>query len=109
MLAETLREFFRLVKNKAGKDYSKSSMINLRSGLNQFLILPPNSRIINLMKNDVFLNANQVFKGKLQKIKKDGNDKSEPRSDIAQPDLNKLFDEYFIPGLAKGNTENINA
>ena len=22
-----------------------------------------------------------------------------------QPDLDKLFDEYFIPGLAKGNTE----
>ena len=57
------------------------------------------------MRNEVFQNANQVFKGKLCRIKKDGKDKSEPRSDIEQSDLQKLFDEYFIPGLANGNTE----
>ena len=105
IFAETLHEFFRSFKSKAGKDYSKSSMINLRFGLNRFLRLPPNSRVINLMRNDVFQNANQVFKGKLCQIKKSGNDKSEPRSDIAQADLDKLFDEYFISGLANGNTE----
>ena len=51
------------VKTKKGEAYSKSSMINLRAGLNHFLRLPANNWIINLMHNDVFQNANQVFKG----------------------------------------------
>ena len=105
ILAETLREFFASVKNKKGETYSKSSMINLRAGLNHFLRLPPNNRIINLMHNEVFQNANQVFKGQLRRNKNEGKDKSKPRSDIAQQDLDKLYDDYFTPGLAAGNTE----
>ena len=105
MLAETLREFFASVKNKKGETYSKCSMINLRAGLNRFLRLPPNNRIINLMHNEVFQNANQVFKGQLRRNKSEGKDKSTPRSDIAPEDLDKLYDEYFTPGLESGNTE----
>ena len=70
LLAETLREFFASVKTKRGENYSKSAMINLRVGLNRFLRLPPNNRIINLMQNDIFQNANQVFKGQLRRTKK---------------------------------------
>ena len=57
------------------------------------------------MHNEVFQHANLVFKGHLHKSKQEGNDVSQPRSDIAQEDLNKLYNEYFIPGLAAGNTE----
>ena len=105
LLAETLREFFGSVKNKKGEEYSKSSMINLRAGLNRFLRNPPNKRIINLMENEVFQNANQVFKGKLRRNKKQGLDISKPRSDIDPEDLEKLYVEYFIPGLERGDTE----
>ena len=105
LLAETLREFFGSVKSKQGKEYSKSSMINLRSGLNRYLTYPPNSRIINLMHNDIFQRANLVFKGRLRKNKQEGNDVSQPRSDIAPDDLAKIYDNYFTPGLRNGNTE----
>ena len=80
-------------------------MINLRAGLNRFLRNPPNKRIINLMENEVFQNANQVFKGKLRKNKKEGLDVSKPRSDIDPEDLEKIYVEYFIPGLERGDTE----
>ena len=105
LLAETLQEFFASVKNKKGENYSKSSMVNLRSGLNWFLIYPPNSRVINLMKNDTFQNANLIFKGKIRENKKKGLDTSQPKTDIAQDDVKKLNEEYFKPGLANGNTE----
>ena len=105
MLAETLREFFASVKTKKGDSYSKSSMINLRAGLNRFLRLPPNNRIINLMHNETFQNANQVFKGQLRRSKNEGKDTSKPRSDIQPEDLEKLYDDYFTPGLENANTE----
>ena len=105
LLTETLREFFASVRTKKGEDYSKSSMINLRAGLSRFLRLPPNKRIINLMQDDIFQGANNVFKGKLQRNKKEGNDVSQPSSDILPEDLDKLYDNYFTPGLHNGDTE----
>ena len=74
-------------------------MINLCAGLNRFLWLPPNKRIINLMHDEVFQGANNVFRGKLCRKKKEGNDVSQQRSDILPSDLDKLYDDYFTPGL----------
>ena len=105
LLAETLREFFASVKSQKGEDYNKSSMINLRAGLNRFLRNPANKRIINLMENDIFQNANQVFKGKLRRAKKEGHDVTSQRCDIDPGDLEKLYKYYFIPSLEEGNTE----
>ena len=51
------------------------------------------------MENEVFQNANQVFKGKLHRNKKEGLDISKPRSDIDPEDLEKLYTDYFTPGL----------
>ena len=105
ILAQTLREFFASVRTKNGKIYSRSSMINLRAGLNRYLRSPPHNRIINLMQNEVFQNATQVFKGKLRKNKQEGHDNSAPRTEISQEDLQKLNHEYFIQGLENGNME----
>ena len=91
LLAETLEELFASVRSKKGKEYSKSLMINLHSGLNRFLTLPPNSCVINLMRNENFQNANLVFKGKLHENKRMGLDTSQPKSDIAQEDLKKTL------------------
>ena len=57
------------------------------------------------MHNDIFQNANQVFKGQLRGNKTDGKDTSTPRSDIDPEDLDKLYDEYFILGLKDANTQ----
>ena len=104
-LAQLLRNFFGEVRTKNGKKYSKSSMINLRSDINHYLQLPPNNRIKNLMRDDTFLQANKVFTGQLRLNKEEGLDVPTPIRSIDPADLNKLFDDYFIPGLAKGDTE----
>ena len=80
-------------------------MINLRSGLNRYLTSPPNNRLINLMEDKIFQNANKVFKGQMKKNKKDGLDVSQPRQPIDPMDIEKLYSGYFLPGLADGNTE----
>lgn len=80
-------------------------MINLRAGLNRYLQNPPNNRIINLMKNDTFQNANKVFTGQLRANKQAGHDTSKPKSAILQQDLEKLYTEYFTPGLAASNVQ----
>ena len=40
-LNEILQEFFVSVHTKAGNPYSKSGMVNIRSGINRYLCLPP--------------------------------------------------------------------
>ena len=57
------------------------------------------------MQNDIFQNANQVFKGQLRRNKNEGKDKSSQRTDIAQEDLDKFYDSYFTLGLSDANTE----
>ena len=57
------------------------------------------------MHNDVFQNANQVFKGQPRRSKNEGRDTSKPHSDMAPHDLEKLYNCYFTPGLHAGNTE----
>lgn len=104
LLAEVLRVFFAEVRKK-NKPYSKPSMINLRSGLNRYLQGPPNNRIINLMQNETFQNTNRVFCRVLRDNKEQGLDTSKPKSSILPGDLEKLYEEYFLPGLADENVE----
>ena len=104
-LAEILRKFYGTVLCKNGKCYSKSGMINIRSGLNRHLTNPPHKRTIDLMQDQEFLQANRVFTGRMQDNKEKGLDVSKPRIPIEKEDLEKLFNVYFLPGLHKGDTE----
>lgn len=57
------------------------------------------------MHNDVFQNANSVFSGVLRDNKEKGFDVSKPKSSISPGDLEKLYENYFLPGLQAENTE----
>ena len=57
------------------------------------------------MKNETFIKANKVFNGTLRKNKSEGHDTSKPIKFIQQKDVEKLYDKYLIPGLAKADTE----
>lgn len=105
LLAEILRQFFAEVRNKEGKPYSKSGMVNITSGLNRYLQSHPHNRIINLMNDKQFQNANKVFTGVLHINKQNGLDVRKPKVLISREDITKLYDEYPIPGLSTGNTE----
>ena len=77
-LAEILRQFYGIVLSKNRKEYSKSGMVNIRSGLNHYLQDPPNRRNIDLMNDKQFLQANKVFTGRLRDNKEKGLDVSMP-------------------------------
>ena len=57
------------------------------------------------MQNETFQNANQVFKGKLHRDKQDGLDTSHSKKEMTKADLEKLYNNYLIPGLHHGDTE----
>lgn len=57
------------------------------------------------MHNTAFQNANKVFVGVLRTNKKLGLDKRKPKVPISKADLEKLYEEYLIPGMVAGDTE----
>ena len=67
-----LQQFYTEVHTKEGNDYSKSTLIGLRTALNHYLTSPPISRNINLMKDRDFMRFNQVLSGLVKQLKEDG-------------------------------------
>ena len=104
-MAELLRKFYGTVLSRNGKEYSKSGMINIRSGLNRHLVNPPHKKTIDIMQDKIFLQCNKVFTGRLRDNKEKGLDISQPREAIEKDDVEKLFQTYFLPGIKSGDTE----
>ena len=98
-LAEMLRRFYGTVLSRKGNEYSKSGLVNLRTGLNCHLQEPPHKRTLDLMNDRDFLQANKVLTGRLRDNKEKGKDKSKRRIAIEQDDLEKLFKSYFTPAM----------
>lgn len=57
------------------------------------------------MHNACFQNANKVFVGVLCTNKAKGLDKCKPKIPISKPDLEKLYDNYMLPGVERGDTK----
>lgn len=75
-------------------------MINIRSGINRHLTLPPWNRNINIMQNIQFLSANKVFKGRLRKLKQLGYDLSHTCKEIiTDEEIEKIYKDYFMPNM----------
>ena len=98
-LADLLRQFYGTVLSKNHKEYSKSGLINLRSGLNRYLHGPPFKKSFDLMNDRVFTQANLVLTGRLRDNKERGLDKLSLRSPMEKQDLEKLFNRYFLQGV----------
>jgi len=60
ILAEKLKGFYGSLRMVNGERYSRSGMINMRSGINRHLTNPPHNRQLNIMRDRVFMSANQV-------------------------------------------------
>ena len=91
-LAANLRTFYACARSADGNLYSKSSLTNLRAGLNRYLTSPPYSRQINLMHDIAFQSANQVFVGMVRKLRQDGLDKTRHKDAIRASDMKKLYE-----------------
>lgn len=57
------------------------------------------------MHNEKFQNANKVFVGVLRTNKSNGLDVRKPKVAISKADVEKVYDDYFLPGLANEDTE----
>ena len=90
-LAQNLRRFYGDLVSKCGEEYSKSSLINIRAGLNRHLTSPPWNRQINLMKDRSFQAANQVLCGILRDYRSRGKDVSQHKEAVTAADVDKIY------------------
>ena len=90
-LCNLLRKFFVSAVKKDRSLYSKSGMVNIRSGINHYLCLPPYNRKFNIMQDQTFQLANTAFRGTLRLNKQAGADTSQRRSTIEPGDLELIY------------------
>ena len=62
-LCNLLRIFYASVRKTDGEEYSKSSLCNIRAGIQRHLTSHPYNRNLNIMRNEAFQRANNVFTG----------------------------------------------
>ena len=95
-LANTLQEFYCCVRkqpNKEGKaeEYGHASYLNIRAGLQRYLVGPPNNKQIDIRQDREFQSANQVFLGKLKQMRHEGRDITKHKSAINPDDITKMY------------------
>ena len=77
------------MRSADGQVYLKPSMINLRSGIKRHLVCQ--GRVIDLVHDADFTQANLVFSGVLKKLRKDGLDFTKHKKPVATEDMMKLY------------------
>ena len=93
MLGVKLRRLYGNLRQKSGDEYKRSSLVNVRAGLNRHLISPSYDRKLNLMQmhDTAFQGANQVFYGLIRTLKQQGIDRTVHKSALTQADFKKLY------------------
>ena len=89
-MAKHLRQFYVALRRQDGRQYSKSSYINIRAAVNRHLQSPPNSRQINIAHDRPFMSANHVFVGLLKDLKARGLETTH-KTAISSEDMRKLY------------------
>ena len=90
MLDNNLRLFYVEVKNQDGKDYSKSTLLGLRYGLERYLNCPPYNKGITISENPEFKKSTVVLNAKIKSLKQDGKENIRHKPPLEQEDLQKL-------------------
>ena len=90
-LAQLLSNFYASAETDTNETYSKSAYVSIRAGINRYLTMPPYKRMINIMHDDEFKEANTVFKGKLRMNKAEKKDESTHHTKITRKDLKKMY------------------
>ena len=90
-LADLLKQFYGELRKKDGNEYSKSSLINVRAAINRHLTSAPYNRIINVIRDPPFQQANQVFTALIKELRRQGNDNTQHKVPISPADMEKLY------------------
>ena len=95
-LATHLRRFYAEVRQRNGKPYSRSGLINLRASIQRYLASPPFNKMFNIMKDREFSSANQVIQGTIKLMRASGNDVIQHKSAIQKEDMKKIRDNLKL-------------
>lgn len=85
-----LRLFYAEVKNLDGNDYSKSTLLGLRYGLERYLNSPPHNKGIRICENPEFAKSNVVLNAKLKSLKQSGKENVKHKPPLEPEDLQTL-------------------
>ena len=87
-LSELLKQFYGEVNPaKEGEIYKRSSLRGIRAGINRHLTSPPYNRIINIVTDRAFIQANKILNGSIRINRESGLDVTVHKSAIAEGDL----------------------
>ncbi|CAB4003015.1 Hypothetical predicted protein, partial [Paramuricea clavata] len=89
-LDKCLCQFYAEVKNQQGEDYSKSTLIGLKHGLERYLNCPPYNRGLSMSSNPAFKMSNSVLNAKIVSLKKQGKENVVHKPVLEAEDLTKL-------------------
>lgn len=96
-LSNTLRQFYGEVNpTKEGDTYKRSSLRGIRAGINRHLTSPPFNRILNIVTDKTFIQANKILNGRIRINRENGQDVTVHKSAIAEGDIEKMYSSLAL-------------
>lgn len=103
-LAKKLKQFYAEASSYDGKEYTKSSLIGLRAGINRYLQYPPYNKEFSIISSPAFSMANEVLLGRIKLNLMNGVAQKKQRSVISPNDISKM---YSTGTLGNDNPESL--
>lgn len=91
-----LRLFYAEARNKDGGNYSRSTLLGFRNGLERYLNNPLYKKGIHIAIDPAFQQSNQMLDAKLKDLKKYGEENVKHKPAITREDLRRLKESEVI-------------
>ena len=89
-LNNNLRLFYAETRNKEGGNYSRSTLLGFRNGIERFLNNPPFKKGIHIATDPAFQQSNQMLDAKLKNMKQQQEESVKHKPCIENEDLRRL-------------------
>jgi len=107
-LDASLRLFYAEAQNKDGENYSRSTLLGFRNGLERYLNNLPYKKRIHIATGPAFQQSNQVLDAKLKDMKRHGEQNVKHKPAIEREDLRRLKESAVIsPTTPQGLLYNV--
>jgi len=104
----SLRQFYAETRNKEGNNYSKSTLLGFRNGLERYLNNPPHNKGIHIATDPQFQQSNQMLNAKLKTMKQQGEQNTKHKTAIEREDLRRLKEsDAMSPLTPQGLLNNV--
>ena len=107
-LDDNLRQFYAEARNKSGANYSRSTLLCLRNGIERYLNNPPFKKGIHIATDPAFQLSNQMLDAKLKVMKQQGEENVKHKPCIEREDLRRLKEsDVMSPSTPQGLLNNV--